>query len=169
MLDLTNITKCLIKNDYILCAILAIAFAAAPYFMGSGACPISLAYCLSAVFTFLALLLFAGFTRTMMNRAATDLNADGTPGFVERAMSTRHHVLRIALFIILIWLPVLVLLYPGTLINDTWGELNQYIVFSDYAQDTPSGFKIPVHKTKTFYFITHILQKQKLITLVRRQ
>ena len=43
------------------------------------------------------------------------------------------------------------------------------IVFSDYAQDTPSGFKIPVHKTKTFYFITHILQKQKLITLVRRQ
>ncbi len=133
MLVLTNITKCLIKNDYILCAILAIAFATAPYFMGSGACPISLAYCLSAVFTFLALLLFAGFTRTMMNRAATDLNADGTPGFVERAMSTRHHVLRIALFIILIWLPVLVLLYPGTLINDTWGELNQYIVFSDYG------------------------------------
>ena len=29
---------------------------------------------------------------------------------------------------LLLWLPLLMALYPGTLINDTWGQLQQFII-----------------------------------------
>ena len=116
--------------DYVLCALLALAFAASPYYIADGSCPLSPAYVLSAICTFLVLLLFVWLARTALYRAA-DLRTGGAPGFVEKAMSRRGHVLWIAALIFLCWLPVLVFLYPGTLINDTWGQLNQYIVYSD--------------------------------------
>ena len=45
-------------------------------------------------------------------------------------MESRFHIFIVACLIFICWLPALWFLYPGTLINDTWGELIQFIKFT---------------------------------------
>lgn len=52
---------------------------------------------------------------------------------INRILDSKHSTLYLALIIFLCWLPVLVMLYPGTLANDTWGQLNQVMNLNDGA------------------------------------
>lgn len=47
--------------------------------------------------------------------------------FLEKIFEKKNNLFIIALIIMLCWLPVLIMLYPGTAVNDTWGELQQII------------------------------------------
>ena len=38
----------------------------------------------------------------------------------------KYRIVIIALFIFICWLPILIMLFPGTFANDTWGELGQW-------------------------------------------
>lgn len=46
-------------------------------------------------------------------------------------MNSRFAVYKVACIILFCWLPVLIVLYPGTLINDTWGQLSQFIRWTE--------------------------------------
>ncbi|MDO4889179.1 MAG: DUF6020 family protein [Candidatus Saccharibacteria bacterium] len=52
---------------------------------------------------------------------------------IDRIFNSRHRTLWLALIIFLCWLPVLIMLFPGTLANDTWGQLNQVMNLKDGA------------------------------------
>ena len=47
---------------------------------------------------------------------------------------SKYNLLKTGLLIFVCWLPVLIALYPGTFINDTWGQLEQFMSFIDGGQ-----------------------------------
>lgn len=52
---------------------------------------------------------------------------------IDRIFDSKYRTLWLAVIIFVCWLPVLFMLYPGTLANDTWGQLNQVMNLKDGA------------------------------------
>ncbi|MBQ9029342.1 hypothetical protein IJ114_01065 [Candidatus Saccharibacteria bacterium] len=44
---------------------------------------------------------------------------------------SKHSTIILAMIIFLCWLPALIMLYPGTMVNDSWGQLNQVMNLRD--------------------------------------
>ena len=68
------------------------------------------------------------FIRVLLKRNSIDLNKHSfLVGKCKLIIKSKYPVLILASVMLLIWLPVLIMLYPGTAINDTWNELQQFI------------------------------------------
>ncbi len=119
--------------DYVTCAFLALAFSAANDYVETGDCNITLAFALTSVVWFLLLIIASALLRNRIEVAALSRDSKEQEYTVislfEQLLNRRGHVFIIAGIIFICWLPVLVWLYPGTCINDTWGELQQFIGF----------------------------------------
>ena len=110
-----------VNYSFIYCLPLGFAFAAAPVYLEEGR------FIFTAGFIPLAFLHCAGFMlldfimRFLIMKAAEKSNTIETPGIFDRFMNLPVSVLFIGLLIFICWLPSLIALYPGTVINDTWG------------------------------------------------
>ena len=117
-------------SDYLFCALLAPALTASSDYIQTGSFTPAVGYFAAAFVLFAALLLAAYILRTFLS----GLPNASVPErrifrLVRRVMESRFHVLIIALLIFVCWLPALWFLYPRTCINDTWGQLIQFIRF----------------------------------------
>ena len=127
----------IMKNKYltipemILCAVLALAFSCSADYIQTGSFSPSVGYYLASAVLFAALTASAALLRYALS-VGKPACASGSRffAFFGRLMESRFHVIIIAALIFICWLPALWFLYPGTLINDTWGQLIQYIKFT---------------------------------------
>lgn len=128
--------KGLVKIDYILCGFLALAFTASPQYIKNGNCSIDGVYVLSAITFFIVLLGVNIVVRKSISLYYQNRldNQSDISLFCDRFFASRKSLLKTALVILICWLPVLIALYPGTFINDTWGQLQQFMVFTDGGQ-----------------------------------
>lgn len=118
--------------DYIIIAILALAFTAAPYYINSGNCEVTLGYLLTAAVTFVTFLILAYIFRKCLTNYDWDKDKSAlkVATALEQILSRKNSTIIIAIVICAAWIIPLCFLYPGTFINDTWGELQQFICYS---------------------------------------
>ena len=112
------------KLDVLLSVVLAYAFSASPYYIRTGSCPLNLEFCISVLLMFFGFLglnigsravLYGYFSIAGPGKKKTSLFRR-----VEELLNGRYAVHKVACTILLCWLPVLIALYLGTLINGTW-------------------------------------------------
>lgn len=119
------------KSDVFLSMILAFLFSASPYYIRKGVCPLNLEFFIACTFMFLAFLLLNVVIRAFLygyfSLANQRFQKCRFSAKVQVFLDSRYIVFKIAGIIFLCWLPILLFLYPGTLINDTWGQLQQFI------------------------------------------
>ncbi len=122
------------KIDIFLCMVLAYAFSASPYYIRTGFCPLNLEFCISVFFMFIGFMglniasraiIYGYFSICPMRRKLSFSRR------IEDFLNGRFAVYKITCIILLCWFPVLIALYPGTFINDTWGQLSQFIRWTD--------------------------------------
>lgn len=118
--------------DYILCIIPAFAFTAATDYIETGSFTPSVGYVIASLVLFVILLGITFLLRRTLSRVRPEPEeAAGIFKIFSRLMQSRFHILIVTLIIFICWIPALFFLYPGTLINDTWGELIQFIKFTN--------------------------------------
>lgn len=122
----------LAKVDYLFCIVLALAFTSAPYYMNTGECHITLGYCLSALVLYIIFLYIVQMSRKHLSKLSMQ---DTSPSHfvghcIESILNNKRSILLLTLLIFICWIIPLLFLYPGTFINDTWSELQQYISFT---------------------------------------
>lgn len=117
-------------SDYIVCLILALGLAAAPYYINTGSCTLSLTYFVTVIIVFFTLLIISTVIRNILVKGAKSrkYNRQYLTRW-DRILSSKYAVVWLMLIILLLWSPVIISLYPGTLINDTWGQLSEYIQY----------------------------------------
>lgn len=123
--------------DVAVCLFLGFAFAAAPDYFTNGDCKMTFAYCLTALMTSFFLLLMFCCARTLIRRYV--ISERPSNAFGEKIVSvleSRRAILKLAFLIFVFWLPSLLMLYPGTFSNDTWGQLQQYAEMVNNGFDT---------------------------------
>lgn len=122
----------LLKADYFFCLILALAFTSAPFYMNTGECTITLTFVLTSASLFGIFLYVTNCIRrylTIKNIKLEEISISKC-NFIKKIFDSPKSVLLIAMLIFASWLIPLLFLYPGTFINDTWGELQQFISFT---------------------------------------
>lgn len=117
--------------DILVTVILGLVFAAAPSYIENGICKVTLGYVLSAFATFLFFLALAYFVRRFLNQYQWNHRGFLIKGndIFEQIMTKKHAILIIALIICAAWCIPILFLYPGTFINDTWGQLVEAISY----------------------------------------
>ena len=121
------------KIDIFLCAFLALAFTSSSRYIKAGDCEIDGVYVLSSFVLFMSLLGINFLIRkgiTCYFESNVEVH-HRLVRFCELFFESKHGLMKTAFLIFLCWLPVLLILYPGTFINDTWGELQQFMAFTD--------------------------------------
>ncbi|RHO37634.1 hypothetical protein DW181_09535 [Clostridium sp. AM16-23] len=122
----------LLRIDYFFCLILAFAFTSAPFYMNTGECAITLTFVLSSVSLYAIFLYITNYIRrylTMENIGFEEFSVDESH-LIKKIFDSPKSILLITTLILVSWCIPLIFLYPGTFINDTWGELQQYISFT---------------------------------------
>lgn len=130
--------KCIMKIDVLLCLFLSLAFIASPYYIKNGSCQFDSVYFGSVLFLFLFLLGCSAIIRraiflyySMSLKTKLNNNRSKLVHICNYLFYSKWALLKITLVIFICWLPILIALYPGTLINDTWGQLQQFIEFTN--------------------------------------
>lgn len=122
--------KILAFSDIVISLALAFAFSASPQYLECGTCSYDASFFLLSGATFLTFLIIAYIIRKNMVRLCshTDIyvNKNRVITVFDNLLSNKHSFLIVTLLIVICWLPILVSLYPGTVINDTWGQFYQY-------------------------------------------
>ncbi len=123
--------KILSLIDFPVAAILAVAFSAAPSYIEDGNCKITLGLVLTTLVTFCIFILATYLIRRFLKSYDWDNTSSRLKGIriFEHIMTKKHSTLIIALIICAAWAIPLFFLYPGTFINDTWGQLVEYISY----------------------------------------
>ena len=120
------------KTDFFFCLILAIAFSASPYYIRTGFCSFNLEFLITAIYMFAVFLIFNIGVRTILfyyfSLWHIQLQSFSLFSRFKYLIDSKNAVYKIELIMLLLWLPLLMALYPGTLINDTWGQLQQFII-----------------------------------------
>ena len=119
--------------DVICCIVLALAFTAAPSYINEGICKLSLGYLFSSAAFFIILLFGVLIVRMYLqtHRWNESIHTTKTLQKLDSIFSSKFCIWYSTGIILLCWSIPLVCLYPGTLANDTWGELQQFISFSN--------------------------------------
>ena len=121
------------KTDCIFCIILALAFSASPYYIRTGSCSFNLEFVITAVYMFAFFLFFNISARTVLyNYFSAWQNELQNGSLLSRfryLLEGKNAIYILGIIMLLFWLPLLIALYPGTLINDTWGQLQQFIMW----------------------------------------
>lgn len=119
--------------DYIICLLMSLAMVAAPNYIENGACDFSFSYFVTALILFCVLCGINYFTRRLIVRNIISPQYIGRFHSLfnvwNRILQSKYDLLIFFLVIFLTWLPVTIGLYPGTLINDSWGQLTQFIKY----------------------------------------
>lgn len=123
----------LTKIDIFFCGMLALAFMSSSRYIKTGDCVIDGAYVLSSIALFV---LFLGLNiiirKGVVWYCKREITSNSTVDiFCKRFFESEKRLLKTSGIIFLCWLPVLIALYPGTFINDTWGQLQQFMAFTD--------------------------------------
>ena len=138
--------------DTILSLVLAGFFASSADFIKTGTCHFDLAFVYSFVCIFVLFMIATTVVRRIIVRvsvhSAVHSSSSVTGDTSRRDTHSRHRphayftrfsefmarqlrsgwgVILVGLFIFVLWLPYLIVLYPGTLVNDIWGQLQQII------------------------------------------
>lgn len=118
----------LTKLDVFISAFLSFTFTAAPQYISSGSFRFSgRAVVEFVLYIIILLFLAAGGRRLLLMGGSGEGSRGRILAFAENLLSRRMAVILIALLMFLFWLPVLIALYPGTAINDTWNQLYQFV------------------------------------------
>ncbi len=117
--------------DFLVTAILAVAFTAAPYYIESGECKITMGFWLTALVTFVIFLFTTFIIRGFLSKydwsnKSSHLKVSAA---FDEIMKKKYATLIIALIICVAWAIPIFFLYPGTFINDTWGQLVEFISY----------------------------------------
>lgn len=125
-------TKLLGCLDLFVCLGLAAAFSAALQYLETNTCIINLDYWLTVLvyYAFFLLSLFLARKCLIMWNRGSILHDRSTGSALYRLFAARYSVLLLTCIITGAWLIPLLFLYPGTLVNDTWGMLQQFIDFT---------------------------------------
>lgn len=116
--------------DYIVCLILALGIVASPYYINTGSCTPSFAYFITVIIVFFALLAITTLVRMLMIRGANFKRSNRQKLIIwNNILQSKYDIIWLTLIILLMWTPIIIALYPGTLINDTWGQLSEYIQY----------------------------------------
>ncbi|MBR1709802.1 MAG: hypothetical protein IJ719_13390 [Clostridia bacterium] len=112
------------------CLFLALTFAASQYYLIEDYFAFSPAYFGEVLLYYLGFALLDYLLRLGI-RTCSQLAGKRT--WWERRMNGKGAAMLTAGIIFLFWLPSLISLYPGTVINDTWGQMMQYVDLMDGA------------------------------------
>ena len=133
-LQKSNKDSVLALIDIVLCVVLSIICTAASKYISNGSCIVTMVFVVCAFIVFVFLICSTYCIRYFILRVKIDqcnnsINV-GLSKYINRLMTRRHHIEFVAGIIFCSWLISLVCLYPGTCINDTWNELQQYIAYT---------------------------------------
>ena len=110
--------------------LLGFAFAAAPHYINKGECYFTIGYFIVSIILGIIFIVSASIIRVLIKSNISKSYENRFVSFIYRIIWERNHPLLILTIIIfLLQLPLLILLYPGTLINDSWWQLNMYQEF----------------------------------------
>ena len=165
-------------SDYIVCLALALGLVAAPYYVKTGSCALSFTYFITVIIVFLALLTISALIRKLIVRNVENNKYKNRYLILwDKMLNSKYAFFWLMLIILAFWSPIIISLYPGTLINDTWGQLSEYIqhfniggVYSGQLSDhhpfidtlimgtiiTPFGEKL--HNWQLGFFVYTIIQ-----------
>ncbi|MFT8584475.1 hypothetical protein [Liquorilactobacillus hordei] len=119
-----NIVKLNSKFEYTLNLTVSLMLAAAPKYIQMGYCKFNLGYFLTVLWIFMALTVISwGLRSKLLNNSINKDAFFDSNKWIKIIFNSKYSVLYITLIIFSCWLPVIISLYPGTLINDTWGQL----------------------------------------------
>ena len=114
--------------DILISLILAIMFAVSPQYIADGSVTLTGGCVVHAALFFIVYLSAVMVIRIFLRHS--DLNIS----FFRKLLENRHSLIWLTLIMFLLWVPVLIILYPGTVINDTWGQFSQFI-YTFYSGD----------------------------------
>ena len=120
---LINCLKKLSIFDVIVCFILGITFTVYPKYYTYGVCSINKNMIFNALYLFLIFLILNIILKILIEKI-------NSKSLKVKLFNSKYRLLIFTTFILIVWLPILISLYPGTLSNDTWGQLKQYINLS---------------------------------------
>lgn len=118
--------------DLIFCLLLGLAFTVYPEYYSKECYTVTIQSTLKIIGLFLLFLYITVSIRMII--IALILKKDSKAGIVNRLFNSNNKIYKYRLLIIsaiifLIWLPILICLYPGTAANDTWNQLGLFKSF----------------------------------------
>lgn len=120
--------------DLIITFLLAFMFTVAPSYISKGSLVFSRFSAIYMALNFILFLAIGGVATWILSipdKSASNKILTAFDNLVNRKNS--FGILTLLMF--LFWLPTLIILYPGTAINDTWGQLTQYL-YAFYSGNT---------------------------------
>lgn len=114
--------------DYVMCLILALGLTLAPYYINTGNCAFSFTFFITVCIVFTVLVIITMLIRKILIKNSKIEKYDNSSLLLwKQILDNKYAVFWITLIILICWSPIIISLYPGTLINDTWGQLSEYI------------------------------------------
>ena len=110
----------------LICVFLGFAFVAAPQYIETGDCDFGLGYIFASLVTAIFLCFVMAVFLKAFSKKAGDKPTSRFGLLIDRIFNAKHSVLLVGLVILACWAIPICMLYPGTAINDTWGQLFQY-------------------------------------------
>ena len=114
--------------DLLISLMLSIMFAVSPHYIANGSVILTGGCVVHATLFFIVFLCSVMVIRNFLRYS--DLNIS----YFRKLLENRHSLIWLTLIMFLLWVPVLIILYPGTVINDTWGQFSQFI-YTFYSGD----------------------------------
>lgn len=111
--------------DIILCAILGFTFSTSKYYLKSGECHMSYEIVINSIILTIIFILTCVLGRKLIKKFSEEKNIKGK--FSKLFEINRCFTIKMAGIILICWIPILCMLFPGTFINDTWGQLQSVI------------------------------------------
>ena len=114
--------------DCVVCLVLAYMFTASPFYLQDEAPTFSSMNIARFLGYLLVFLLLAGVFRYLFSAVFPRYNNTSRQfAKINSFLEGKRAVLYIALIMLAFWMPTLICLYPGTAINDTWGQLQEFM------------------------------------------
>lgn len=115
--------------DIIFCIVLGFAFATSKYYLAEGDCKINILIIAQAIIITICFILLTVLFRWLFTKLSREKLVKER--FNKIFEIKKYAVLKIAGIIFICWIPILCMLWPGTCINDTWGQLQSIIRLKD--------------------------------------
>lgn len=118
--------------DIIVNLFLALLIASSSKYIATGNCEFNAVYFLTALVLFIFLLICNEGLRYFISNYYNKTAEEKIPiPIIKWLFFSKWSLFRIAILIFFLWAPILIALYPGTLINDSWGQLQQFMMFTE--------------------------------------
>lgn len=146
--------------DCFLCLFLSVKFSVSSFFLKYGDCNLTFSLVTSVIMHFVFFLFLAyackQFLRRYSGESLEQEQKKPLLSWLGTLLGKPYGVLVSGAIIFICWLPTFVMLYPGTLINDSWGQLHQYALF---LNGTPLHDHHPVLTTLIIGFTINTAEK----------